>query len=221
MYHALLCFVLCDCLIVRVRAVLPDGYISRAEMQRFLHSVYKVIFRLEEGMAEVDTLDVARSTTARCFKQAGATGDTDCIDFEQFQAWVTSDGSRGLKEGVIKAAVMAPLETTMADLARLTGINRMPVDAVLEELTDGGDSEGNIDLAAFLGVFRDRFLPHLSSIQYNRARLLVTRLFKLFDTNDDGVVDCVEMATGLVGLCAASRDKVMDAFSLYDRDNGS
>ena len=51
--------------------------------------------------------------------------------------------------------------------------------------------------------------------------LLINRVFDAFDVDEDGVVDSVELATGLTLLCGASEsDRVDAAFALYDADNG-
>jgi len=190
-------------------------------MRRFLLSVYKVIFSLDSEMTEVNTYEIARSTTERCFTEATGDSAATRLDFDQFRAWITSDGSRGLKDGVLKAAVMVPLQATIREVAAITGLNRVPANEVLETLTAAGDDDGSIDLKSFLAAFRENYFPHMSSIEYNRARLLFTRLFRLFDQDNNGVVDCVEMSVGLVKLCAGSRDKVMEAFALYDRNSGA
>lgn len=43
----------------------------------------------------------------------------------------------------------------------------------------------------------------------------------MYDTDQNGVVDVVELATGLSLLCGGSHDKVMEAFALYDLNSGA
>merc|ERR1711968_71026 len=50
-----------------------------------------------------------------------------------------------------------------------------------------------------------------------RADLVLKRLFDIFDTDGNGVVDFSELASGLSVLCGGSRDeKARAAFSLFD-----
>ena len=51
--------------------------------------------------------------------------------------------------------------------------------------------------------------------------LLINRVFDAFDVDSDGMVDCIELATGLTLLCGESEDdRVEAAFAIFDQDNG-
>lgn len=127
------------------------------------------------------------------------------LDLEEFKRWYHSEGGRALKESIVNTVVDMPAAINLKEVQKLTGLGSRAVNEVLPLFEDGADEEGNLTRLAFLTVF-DKFLPHQSSIEYNRARLLLNRLFDVFDADGNGIVDCLELASGLVMLCGGSND---------------
>ena len=55
------------------------------------------------------------------------------------------------------------------------------------------------------------------NVDPDRLQVILDRMFDLFDTDGNGVVDFSELASGLSVLCGGSRDdKAKAAFSLFD-----
>ena len=52
--------------------------------------------------------------------------------------------------------------------------------------------------------------PALSSENKDKVRLVLGRLYDIFDTDGNGVVDFTELSTGLTVLCGGQRDEGAD-----------
>ncbi|KAI9917440.1 hypothetical protein PsorP6_012422 [Peronosclerospora sorghi] len=56
-----------------------------------------------------------------------------------------------------------------------------------------------------------------TQIEKFRAKMVVSRLYNVFDRDGNGQIDISELASGLSVLCKGARDaKVKAAFRLYD-----
>ena len=81
------------------------------------------------------------------------------------------------------------------------------------------DEEGYISQEAFEECFEELVAagPGLSAADEDKVRLVLGRLYDIFDTDGNGVVSFDEFASGISVLCGGSReDKVRAAFALFD-----
>merc|ERR1719453_1706480 len=59
--------------------------------------------------------------------------------------------------------------------------------------------------------------PARTSEENDKCRIVLGRLYDLFDTDGNGVVDFTELSSGLTVLCGGEpKDKARVAFDLYD-----
>lgn len=81
------------------------------------------------------------------------------------------------------------------------------------------ESRGNaLNRSAFQRCFKEILQSHTLA-DSERIEYVLNRLFDIFDTNNDGVCNFVEFATGLSVLCVGDREeKIKAAFSLYDEN---
>ena len=89
----------------------------------------------------------------------------------------------------------------------------------MELFANATDEEGYISQEAFEECFEELVGagPGLSSADEDKVRLVLGRLYDIFDTDGNGVVDFTELSTGLTVLCGGQRDeKARAAFNLYD-----
>ncbi len=78
------------------------------------------------------------------------------------------------------------------------------------------DDNNLLDRTAFNRCFHLFLVDEHSHEDAERHRLILSRLFDVFDVNGDGTVDFTELSTGLSVLCGGSKgDKIRAAFALY------
>ena len=72
------------------------------------------------------------------------------------------------------------------------------------------DDEGLISREMFDECFvqiQDEVSEQLDEDDEDKLHLVLGRLYDIFDTDDDGVVDFTELSTGLSVLCGGNRDE--------------
>ena len=80
------------------------------------------------------------------------------------------------------------------------------------------DDNNVLDRAAFNRCFHLFLSDEHSHEDAERHRLILSRLFDVFDVNGDGTVDFTELSTGLSVLCGGSKgDKIRAACALYGK----
>jgi Ca2+-binding EF-hand superfamily protein len=216
-----------------------DGVISQDEMTRYLECVFKVMYSTQPGTQEsmggVGAEELAAVTAQECFIEADSDQDGN-LSFEEFQAWYSSSQVAGLEVAAnIDAAAAEPTSmvpnlnqaledapewVTMAEVQRLTNLSAYSVDDVMERLADAADDEGTIDKPSFIEAFDEIVVKERSEEDVARCKIVVDRMFQLFDRDNNGVVDFTELSSGLSVLCGGDEDeKVAAVFQLYDINN--
>jgi Ca2+-binding EF-hand superfamily protein len=198
-----------------------DGVISLDEMTRYLTSVFKVMYEAQPGTAErmggVSPEELADVTARQAFVEADVDED-GMLTFEEFQDWYSTPGDSSA--GAITAAVdAAPGWVSLGEVRRLTNLGSFSVDEVLELFANATDEDGYVSTEDFADCFEALVGagPEQSDMDQDKTRMVLSRLYNIFDTNGDGVVDFTELSTGLTVLCGGTRDeKAAAAFSLYD-----
>merc|ERR1711871_310685 len=174
-----------------------DGFISLDEMTRYLTCVFKVMYETQPGTAErvgVSAEELAAATAEQAFEEA----DTDAngtLTFDEFQAWYSQSNQEGGDSAAHAAqavAEAAPSWVSLEEVRRLTGLGAFSVDEVFELFAEATDDEGQISIDAFEACFEelvDASGEELDSDDIDRLRLILSRLYEVFDTDGDGVVD--------------------------------
>ncbi|GAB9463592.1 Recoverin family protein [Globisporangium polare] len=194
-----------------------DGYISLEEMTRYLTSVFKVLKeaspnalqQLEHESAE----DLGQRTAQQAFKEADLDQDGR-LTFAEFRKWYTHSSAANI-ERLIQNNI--PEWISLREVRRLTNLGMFTPTQVLESFRQFATRDGTLNEEGFRKAFAQFQGQHSDPESSDRLRLLVDRIFALFDTDKNGVVDFNELASGLSVLCGGSEtDKVRAAFNLYD-----
>lgn len=210
-----------------------DGYISQDEMARYLTSVFKVLkeaspallfgsskAEIADGDGEHLPRESPEELGVRTAQQAFREADVDRdgrLSFDEFRAWYTKSSAANI-ERLIQNNL--PEWLSLREVRRLTNLGAFSADQVLDVFAKfASPTTRTIDRDAFRRAV-DQFkasATNASSDASDRLRLLVDRLFDLFDKDKNGVVDFAELASGVSVLCGGSaHDKVRAAFNLYD-----
>ena len=194
-----------------------DGFISLVEMVKYLASVYKVLYQTSpetRGSLGVSPEQLAEVTARQCFAEADLNHDGR-LSFEEFQAWYAKPSAVQLQQLVEQPAI------TLAEVRHLTNLSSYSVDTIFELFAECADEQGVLSKPAFTGCFRALIESdkgrQLLEPEKAQAKVIIDRLFQLFDTDGNRVVSFDEFASGISVLCGGSReDKVRAAFALFD-----
>ena len=209
-----------------------DGIISLPEMVRYFTSVFTVMYTSSGGSHGVPEGVSAEELALETAIQAFAEADTDssgALTWQEFHAWYSAqddddDQSDGEGSGGGAPNPMSRRGSEALDLGtvrRLTGLSSSSADAALSVFRRAADASGALDRDLFSSCFES--IADASALSEDDIEELymtvIPRLFDMFDTDTNGVVDFKELASGLSVLCGGSReDKVRIAFQLYDYD---
>ena len=174
-----------------------DGLISMKEVKQVLLAVQ---LEMEAGGIDLKSAEAARQMVAL----DDSPGD---LTFEEFQRWH-------------HRADTPASQLTVDEARRLTNLGAYSATQLLPLFGAAVESGGTIKRqklrSCFDEVLGDR--GHLSGADdEDKLRVLVGRLYDVFDTNGDGVVDFDELSSGLSVLCGGSADaRAEAAFKLYN-----
>ncbi|KAF1316742.1 Recoverin family protein, partial [Globisporangium splendens] len=191
-----------------------DGLISEEEMVHYLGSVFKLLYALDptrEQKLGISADDLAVVTSAEIFADADLNHDGR-LNFDEFKKWYTSPEQSSFN------AIVAPLD--LNEVRRLTNLGNMDVVEVFERFAEHADEDGLLQRDSFDKCFLEiiEMASHpRTDAEKLRAKVIVDRLFDVFDQDGNGQIDFSELASGLSVLCKGARDaKVKAAFRLYD-----
>ncbi|CAK4180558.1 unnamed protein product [Aphanomyces euteiches] len=183
-----------------------DGYISLEEMTKYLTSVFRVLFEVNDEHAQtlqVSPEELAIVTAKQAFNEVDLNHDGK-IGLDEFMKWYSNPGS---------LASHTEHLFSLQEARRLTQLERYAPDTVFELLADCADTKGNLTKEAFTECFETNFISKPDA----RSMHVIHRLFDIFDVDGNGTVDFAELTAGLSVLCGGRReDKVRAAFALYD-----
>ena len=205
----------------KVRAVFDlfdfngDGFISQEKMTKYLTSVFTVVYETSpeaQAASRVDAAVLADVTTDECFKSADLNHDGK-LSFDEFKAWYSASG-QGSEDEEERAAFG---DSTIEEVCRLTNLRNFDVQDIAKLFDEFAES-ASLDRETFSYAFRMlRNGTELNEEAELKAEAYVNVLFDAFDGDNNGVVDHVELTSGLSVLCGGSReDRVEAAFALYD-----
>ena len=197
-----------------------DGYISLPEMITYLTSVFKVLYQAQPGTADsagVSAEELAQATAVQAFEDADLNHDGR-LSFSEFQIWYLKNNAPAAG-AASNETVSQKNEMTLSEAKRLTCLDQFDVHDVFAEFAIAADEEGLLSRASFTDCFKNiiHSTRELNNQEEAASFSVIDRLFDLFDSDGNGVVDFSELASGLSVLCGGSRDeKARAAFSLFD-----
>mmetsp|Transcript_9937 Transcript_9937/g.18805 ORF Transcript_9937/g.18805 Transcript_9937/m.18805 type:complete len:2759 (+) Transcript_9937:118-8394(+) len=205
-----------------------SGYITLDEMVTYMTSVFTLLYETSpevgESVGSVDPAELAELTARQCFDQADTDGDGR-LSFEEFRAWYSQPTSGVREIGPPPSyTTFASHDIDIDDIRRITGIGQFGIFQVFQEFSALASDEQFITWPAFQQAF-DNIRAQSgveNTYQYQDAglyKVIVSRLFKLFDTDGNNLVDFAELASGLGVLCqafTAPDEKVRATFALFD-----
>merc|ERR1740133_724130 len=193
-----------------------DGVISLDEMTRYLTAVFKVMYAAESGTEAkmgCDAGTLAMVTAEQAFKGADLNHDGK-LSFGEFQNWYSSTQSGAAAQQLEE---VAESQVTLADIRRVTGLEKYTINEVLELFAAATDGEGYVSESNFFNCFEQLIGDDISDDDKEILPVVLGKMYELFDTNNDGVLDFTELGTGLTPLVGGSQDeKAKAAFDLYD-----
>ena len=213
-----------------------DGFISPDEMERYLASVFAVIQSNNPAVfAEngVTPDELAAVTAEQCFEEADTDRDGR-LSFDEFKVWYQSPSSASINGMVSSNAPAISNEDRAVDRAvaghdddasfaslqearSLTGLGDMPADEAFAIFAEKANARGELDRSAFRRAFKRIMRRSGRPAPDGRLRIVLDRLFDVFDADSNGTVDQAELTSGLTVLCQGDReDKVAAAFARFD-----
>ncbi|KUF99653.1 Short-chain specific acyl-CoA dehydrogenase [Phytophthora nicotianae] len=205
-----------------------DGYISLGEMRLYLTSVFKVLFEVNpdsEARMGVTPEELGEIAAEQAFVEADHDRDGK-LSFEEFSQWYMQPKRVGdlpvpavLGEQQQERKHQVPDWVSLDVVKQMTNLEKYTADEVFEIFANRCSENGTLSREAFEECFEQLVDEQYKNdeVSLARLRLILNRLFIIFDENQDGTVDFCELTSGLSVLCGGSREeKVRAAFSLYD-----
>lgn len=202
-----------------------DGYISLGEMRLYLTSVFKVLFEVDpasEARMGVSADELGAITAEQAFAEADVDRDGR-LSFDEFRRWYASPA------GAAASGAPSPLAggnqshvpdwVSLQVVKEMTHLEKYAPDDVFEIFANRCSDDGTISREAFEECFEQLIDEQFKGDEAHleRLRLILDRLFTIFDTDGNGIVDFCELSSGLSVLCGGTREeKVRSAFALYD-----
>ncbi|EGZ25194.1 hypothetical protein PHYSODRAFT_479256 [Phytophthora sojae] len=217
-----------------------DGYISLGEMRLYLTSVFKVLFEVNpdsEARMGVTPEELGEITAEQAFVEADLDKDGR-LSFSEFSEWYMQPKKVG--DLPMPAVLGEPEEQQQQErsqrqqgkqqqripdwvsldvVKQMTNLEKYTADEVFEIFANRCSEDGTLSREAFEECFEQLVDEQYKNDEANltRLRLILNRLFVIFDEDHNGTVDFCELCSGLSVLCGGSREeKVRAAFSLYD-----
>jgi Ca2+-binding EF-hand superfamily protein len=193
-----------------------DGFISMHEMSSYLESAYKLAFADKPDRARM-----AAEKAQECARSAFQGADTNAdglLSFDEFYRWYRE----GLnKDNPAAAVVSATSWKSMDEVKRLTNLEEHELEDVIEVFAEGTDGEGCLTLEAFEACITALHEEDevLNDGDRRQRSLVIQRLFQLFDVDNNGLVDIIEIASGVSVLCDRDQDHHFEiVFSMFDKE---
>ena len=158
--------------------------------------------------------ELAAVTAEDAFKEADLDHDGQ-LTFEEFQKWYkylapTADGLAEVED-------LVPEWVSHAEVRRLTNLEAFGLDDIVDRFSDVaaedktvGPLDPNELMIGMALMDRDTTLE-----DQDKLRVVLVKMFELFDEDRNGRIDIKELATGLSVLAGGNRDaKTKCAFTL-------
>jgi len=195
-----------------------DGFIDLEEMERYLTSLYRVMFDISPGASArshgLDPGSLAKITTMDCFQRADMDRDGK-LSYAEFTRWFVTDQTQNAQSQVVTATRRSAPGPSLYEIRKLTGLDNLEVEDACELLSEAIEpgTEG-LKRTMFQKVFHEMADPN---VDRNRLTQILNHLFDAFDANENGEVSFQELVCGLSILCDGGKDeKAVIAFELFD-----
>jgi Ca2+-binding EF-hand superfamily protein len=196
-----------------------DGFISLGEMERYLSAVFSLMYAVQpetQGKIGVDAKQLAKQTASEIFQEADKT-KRGRLNFAEFKAWYEKPTAQHVNEVVQH---ITHKSVSLIDIVRLSGLEYFPPAYAFEQFALMADEAGVLNRTGFFHVF-NKLASQTRSLRSkednDKLRVVLSRLFDVFDTNGDGTIDFAELASGVSVLCGGDMDTKAEAcFSLFD-----
>ncbi|KAL8002917.1 putative calcium binding protein [Plasmopara halstedii] len=205
-----------------------DGYIALGEMRLYLTVVFKVLFEMKsdsEASMGVTPEELGVITAEQAFAEADQDRDGK-LSFAEFRQWfmqskaVENVGQVDQQHQQARTVEGNVPEWVSLDVVKhMTNLEKYTANEVFEIFANRCSEDGTLGREAFEECFEQLVDEQykIDEVSLARLRLILNRLFVIFDEDNSGTVDFCELSSGLSVLCAGSREeKVRAAFSLYD-----
>ena len=144
------------------------------------------------------------------------------MTFQQFQNWYNSTHEEELGEDEDGEEYKDEDTTmsTMENLRRVTGLGAFNVQDVMDIFVSSQNETKELTKTEFVNTLRRIIDTAETNSTEKEIVSALHRLFNIFDTNHDGVVDATELYCGLTVIVGGSaRDKSQVAFNLIDTNH--
>lgn len=164
----------------------------------------------------------------------------DMEDAPSISSFASSSSSTSDERNITPPASVVDLETpeprfgpqkynherpseTQHRIRRLLKLDAFSVTDVLAIFAEAAPNNRELTAATFFATFETLVElggGHANEMEAREASVVMSRLFRSFDTNEDEVIDFAELTSGLSILSSSSlEDKILAAFDLYDTND--
>ncbi|GLE05935.1 hypothetical protein PINS_up015146 [Pythium insidiosum] len=216
-----------------------DGFITREEMERYLTSVFHVVYETSPSTKDtlgIDAQQLAHYTTLQAFADVDVNHDGR-LSLEEFRKWYLSTspafqnnlapGAHVLASGnssLSRASIEQNALTSIEAIASLTSLRNRKPSEVFEFLAAKVNDDGVLTRDGFHAVFDELLLEESTksnrpTSQGEKVKLhsILDKVFDAFDTDGDDLVDFCELSSGISVFCdGTQQEKVRAAFTLFD-----
>ncbi|ETV68181.1 hypothetical protein H257_15763 [Aphanomyces astaci] len=201
------------------------GFIGRDDMTTYLTSVYLVVAELNPDVFatnHVDPIQLGHVTAAQCFEDADVNHDGR-LSYAEFQTWYSKTHlhnhqphARKLKKqqhDISQRHQPLQVKWTLSAVRDLTGLGDYTVDEMLLWFPNSM----SVTEADFLATMQRILQRQRKPVTVQTSALLRT-LFGLFDADQNGVLNALELKIGLSVLCHPDPygNSVRASFNLMD-----
>lgn len=178
-----------------------DGHISLDEMIQYLTSVFKVLYKTMPDQVEnveVEPEVLARATAKQCFAEADADEDGQ-LSFREFQQWYMNPKTEyGMRMASDQFQVN---KMPIKDVRSILAATEISVQAMYEMFAQyATDDQGFITRNLYDSTIT-KIMSMIDTTTHQQIGLRATllSLYDVFDFDHNGIVDYVELCTGLTG----------------------
>ena len=172
-------------------------------MRNYLTSVFRVLYEVSTEAVGVNADELAAVTADQAFQEADTDRDGR-ISFEEFEQWYKKPGGFEVNKDLLEQTQRI---FSLSEVRRLTNLEKYSPMHVFETLAEYANDEGNLTREIFMSCFRQfAEAPDepLSKEDSERLDLVLSRLFDIFDADQNGLVDFSEISSGISVLCGGA-----------------
>ena len=134
-----------------------SNYISKDEMETYLHSVYKILFAIDPSLKNklgMDAATLAQQSTVSAMSEGDLDHDGQ-ISWPEFQRWYMDDTSTSSSSSSSSSAKKEDDGMSLDEVREVTGLGKSDIMDVLERVADVTDMAGLVPREKFQRVFEE------------------------------------------------------------------